>query len=185
MSNEQQDFVKLYNPKNAKSLTQEQIDAMMDLSDEQIKTLAEAYPNSYMSGTYLILYDKNLSSKKNQMGSLGTWQNLYNLRSKGMMKNYLPWTFRELWRGGNTNKIVRQPSSIPMTSPQDITNAEIAKAAGIVRSAPQHPIVITPEDVKQNPPLIEDDATKNQQEFPDLTDEAKKKAQKSTTRKPK
>jgi hypothetical protein len=58
-----------------------------------LKILAEAYPNQATRRAYLTLYDEKVA-KTNQLFSLSTWQNLYNLRVMQKMKNLIPYDFK-------------------------------------------------------------------------------------------
>jgi hypothetical protein len=86
-----------YNPVNAHNLTESDLSEMRNLTDEQIKTLAEAYPNNANRKPYLILYDTKLAENK-QLYNLSTWQNLYNVRKFSNMRNLQPFTFKELFQ---------------------------------------------------------------------------------------
>jgi hypothetical protein len=159
---EEQTYLELYNPKNSKSLTQEQLDAMENLTDEQIFQLSKKYPNLPTSNTYLILKDLNA---KHQTGHLSTWQNLYNLRTKNARPNFVAWTFRDLWTGGTNNAIRAQQHPVathPTMPTQDLTEKEIETAAGLVQEHFEAKKAIK----------VQEDET-----FPDLTEEAKKKVQ--------
>lgn len=77
-----ENFIELYNPRNASKLTEEQIQAMQLLTDDQIKALAEAYPNQPTGNAYLKYFDKSEPVDK-QRFPLGTWRNLHSLRKLG------------------------------------------------------------------------------------------------------
>lgn len=87
------ELVKIFNPANAGTLSQEDLAIFRDLSDEQIGILAKAYPNSPSRRPYLILYDKNVKPEK-QLFSLSTFQNLYNVRKFSNLKNFVPYDFK-------------------------------------------------------------------------------------------
>lgn len=88
------DLVKTYNPANATTLTPEQVDAMQRLSSDEIKELAKAYPNGAHSRAYLLIIDQRKPADK-QLPSLSTFQNLWNLREKNGLKNYVAYRFRD------------------------------------------------------------------------------------------
>lgn len=87
-----EEIIALYNPANASKLTPEQINAMKDLTDDQIAALAEAYPNKSFGNAYLVLYDTSEKPEK-QKFALATWKNLKNVRDMGR-KNFLPYAFK-------------------------------------------------------------------------------------------
>lgn len=84
-------IIELYNPRNAAKLTPEQVQAMQDLTLDEIKELAEAYPNQPTGNAYLKFYIKSDPADK-QRFPLGTWNNLYNLRKLGK-EDILPFGF--------------------------------------------------------------------------------------------
>lgn len=125
MTNEE--LIAIYNPANAASLTPEQITAMQSLDNAQICALAKAYPNRPRGNAYLVLYDTDLPQNK-QLFSLSTWQNLCNLRSKMSKKNFVPFTFRNLFVQ-TTGSVARSSNSQPATKQVvDISTAEVATA---------------------------------------------------------
>jgi hypothetical protein len=85
-----------YNPANARNLSQADLDAMREFTNDQLKELAEAYPNSANRKPYLILFDNNVKEGK-QLFPLSTWQNLYNVRKFSNMKNLMAHTFKEVF----------------------------------------------------------------------------------------
>lgn len=85
-----------YNPANARNLSQADLDAMREFSTDQLKELAEAYPNNANRKPYLILFDNNVKEGK-QLFPLSTWQNLYNVRKFSGMKNLVAHTFKEVF----------------------------------------------------------------------------------------
>lgn len=85
------DIIKLYNPANAAALTSEQIEGLRKLTSEQIKELAKAYPNG--TSNYLLIID-GTSKNKNQLPTLSTFQNLWNLREKNGLRNFVAYGFR-------------------------------------------------------------------------------------------
>lgn len=91
-----QELIAKYNPANARNLSKEDLAAMRNLTTEELKHLAEAYPNGPRHKAYLVLYDNNLEENK-QIFTLSTWQNLYNVRKFSNLKNLVPHTFRELF----------------------------------------------------------------------------------------
>lgn len=80
-----------YNPANYSSLSKEEIAAMQDLTDDQIKELGKMYPNQPTGNAYLIYYDKS-EAPGQQRYARGTWKNLAGLRALGM-NNIVPFGF--------------------------------------------------------------------------------------------
>ncbi len=118
--------VELYNPNNAKNLTDEQILAMQHLTEEQLKELAEAY--GALKPGYLVLLDKSLPLTKQAYG-LSSWKNLYLLISKNKVKKYVAFNFK-------VNQFKQQAGAIaggkvPVAATQDLTAKEVASSAGI------------------------------------------------------
>ena len=74
-----EEIIALYNPSNAKALTDVQIHDMQNLPDEIIGALAHAYPNQSRNNNYLVLMNKNLAMDK-QVYQLSTWPNLKSQR---------------------------------------------------------------------------------------------------------
>lgn len=87
------DLVKLYNPANSVSLTSEQITGLQNLSSSEIKELAVAYPNLSMNRAYLLIIDGSKPAEK-QLPTLSSFENLYNLREKNGLKNFVAYGFR-------------------------------------------------------------------------------------------
>lgn len=104
MTNEQ--LVAKFNPANAKNLTPEDFQIMRELTDAQLDTLAEAYPNTPSRRSYLRLYDTKIEANK-QIYNLSTWQNLRNVRKFSNMKNLQAYDFFD-----PQMKIVKAPEGI-------------------------------------------------------------------------
>src|SRR3954462_2080551 len=110
MTNEQ--LIAKYNPLNAHSLSKADIEAMRKLTDAELKVLAEAYPATLNGKQYLVLYDNKVVEKK-QLYNLSTWPKIYNLRRMNNLKNWVPFTFWDIFarpklraveRGINTSR---------------------------------------------------------------------------------
>lgn len=92
------DFLKLYNPQNASTLTPEQVAGLQSLTLDQIKQLAVAYPNRIYNRWYLMIKDtKSKIPMERQVASASTFENLYNLITKNNFKSWVAVGFR-----GNT-----------------------------------------------------------------------------------
>jgi len=87
------DIVKLYNPANAAALTAEEIAGLQTLTNQDLKELSTAYPNSMSSKAYLLILN-SLSKNKRELPALSTFGNLYNLRTKNGQKGYVAIGFR-------------------------------------------------------------------------------------------
>lgn len=158
------DFIHLYNPNNATNLTEQEIAAMQELTDDQIRELAERYPNHSIANTYLLLKDM---SAKTQIYPASTWQNLYNLRVKNGMKKYIPFTFKSIF-------IKRATPVIPIQEKvQDLTQNEIDKAEGIkkIQFKPSKEV----KNFIQMSRETDENGGKEKDEFPELTVPVKKK----------
>lgn len=125
-------LIKTYNPTAVAHLTKEQIDNMKNLTDEQIKILAEAYPNTPSANAYLVLFDTKLDFNK-QLFSLSTWSNLHRLHSKQRMVNYRPYTFRELFVPERQAKAVVK-TKIPSAKPIDLSAKETEGLPGLTNA---------------------------------------------------
>jgi hypothetical protein len=115
----------LYAPGNAKNLTAENLTAMQGFDLEDLKALAMAHPNKAQSSAYLILYDKTKKPKE-QLYSLSTWKNLYELNKMGN-KNFYAVSFRSIFNRKDAAKLVVAPM-------QDLTKEEALKAPGLKKA---------------------------------------------------
>lgn len=114
----EKEFIELYAPHNAKSLTQEQIAAMANLTREQVKELAAAYPNSPIGKSYLILKDKTKPENK-QTFPRSTWQNYFSLLKVGQTQ-FVPLTFVSLFKPND--------AKLKVAPVQDLTKGEAKEA---------------------------------------------------------
>lgn len=87
------DIVKIYNPANAGALTKEQILGLQILTSPEIKELAIAYPNASMQRAYLLIIDGKKAVEK-QLPQLSTFENLWNLREKNGLRQYVAYGFK-------------------------------------------------------------------------------------------
>lgn len=120
------DIVKLYNPANASSLTFEEIRAMQDLTSVQIKELAEAYPNKVMQRGFLLIIDKNKPAEK-QLAALSTFENLWNLREKNGLRQFIAFGFK-----GNVKPGFVKPGQVRTTKKEvlDLSETELMSLPG-------------------------------------------------------
>ena len=159
------DIVAKYNPANT-NLTEDEIKAMQDLTPEQVKQLAEAYPNQPRGNAYLVYYDKSRSAKE-QLYSLGTWANLHNLQKIG---------YNHIVAAGFKSKNFHPPTVNVAEKNQrtvDLSAEEAKKAEGI-----KTPPVPASEDVKSQTPVKAEAAETENTELQELEAElAQKKAE--------
>lgn len=120
-----EDIVDVFNPENAAVLPVEVLAFMEHLTDSQIEALAKAYPNKPTGNTYLTLKDTNL---KKQLGQLSTWENLFNLRTKGGVKSFVAATFTSRYQPGKETSAV---SNFSASGVQDLTKTEAQQAEGL------------------------------------------------------
>lgn len=127
------DIIKTFNPEN--QLTQEQLEAMRNLTDEQIAELAKAYPNQPRGNAYLVYY---ITGEKphEQRYPLGTWANLLNLRKLGR-KDIIPYAFKKGFLVSKTQSPATAPApqrTIDL-SQEEAKNAEGLKTPGTAQAA--------------------------------------------------
>lgn len=88
-------LIEKFNPENAANMTAEDLEIMRALTNDELKALAQAYPNQPVRKAYLILYDTSVKDQARQLFPLSTWQNLFNVRVGQAMKNLIPWDFKK------------------------------------------------------------------------------------------
>jgi len=91
------DIVKLYNPITSASLTPEQIEGLQNLTIDEIKELAKAYPNTAMQKAFLLIVDGAKPVNK-QIPTLSTFENLYNLKVKNGLKTFVALNFKGTYK---------------------------------------------------------------------------------------
>jgi hypothetical protein len=111
-----------YSPANAKNLTAEEITAMQSFTKDDLKELAAAYPNNAHGTAYLILYDKSKKPKE-QLFSLSTWKNLFELVKMGNT-NYYAVSFKQIFNKKEQHALTTAPV-------QDLTKEEALNAPGL------------------------------------------------------
>lgn len=131
------DFVKTYNPANAAALTPQELSDLQLLTSEQIKQLAKAYPNEAFGRAYLLIVDGTKPVEK-QLPSLSTFENLWNLREKNGLRNYVAFNFK-----GNIAAIVSKTVKVRKTEVLDLSDAELMTLPGFKVSN-----YLPPEDLK-------------------------------------
>ncbi len=119
------DIVKLYNPANAATLSQEQLQGLQELTVEQIKELAKAYPNAAHASAYLLIIDKSKPADK-QLPSLSSFENLYNLIVRNGLKTYAAWGFKGNYKPAKqVTRTSRRPADV-----LDLQDAELMHLPG-------------------------------------------------------
>lgn len=134
------DLVKLYNPANAASLTPEQLEGLQKLESAQIKELAVAYPNTTMQRAYLLIVDKTKPAIK-QLPTLSSFENLWNLREKNGLRNYVAYAFK-----GAYKSVLRSPVKPKRTEVLDLSDTELMSLPGFktaTRSEPPQTVNVT------------------------------------------
>lgn len=124
-----EDIVKLFNPANAEALTEEQLSSLQGLTYEELKQLAQAYPNQASGNTYLVLKDKTVGDGK-QLNPVSTWANLFNLHKIGQTQ----------FVAAGFSKNFKKPKEVKQGPVQDLTseeaNQELANLKAPVETAP-------------------------------------------------
>ncbi len=126
-------IVDIYNPLNAKNITPEQKTQLANLSDDELKQLAAAYPNKAKNNNYLILKDTQKPDNK-QIFQRSTFQNLYNLRAMHKKKNFIAIDFTETFKYPQVKGQMMVTQNIKSQAPQDLTRAEKPTLEGIKKS---------------------------------------------------
>ena len=162
-----ENFIEIYNPRNASKLTEEQIQAMQTLTDEQIKALAEAYPNQPTGNAYL-QYLITSEPLDKQRFPLGTWKNLHSLRKLGK-KEIVPFGF--VARGSSQNRtavVVKKPAvkkTVDLSKNEVIEGLKTTEPVVDVNEAAKQDFIENPETVVTTEPTeavnAYNDAVKN------------------------
>lgn len=118
------DLVKLYNPANASSLTPEEVHGLQQLTLDQIKELALAYPNSIMQQAYLLIIDSTKAVDK-QIANLSTFENLYNLIARNGLKQWVAFNFKTNFRPRNISPINHGKKEV-----RDLSDVELMSLPG-------------------------------------------------------
>lgn len=118
------DIVKLYNPANASALTPDELLGLQALDSNQIKELAQAYPNMTMQRPYLLIIDSRKPADK-QLPNLSTFENLWNLREKNAQRWFVAYSFRGVYK---TNNIL--PVKPRRTEVVDLSDQELMSLPG-------------------------------------------------------
>jgi hypothetical protein len=126
------DLVKLYNPANASGLTPAELEGLQKLSSAEIKELATAYPNMTMQRAYLLIIDSTKPVDK-QLPSLSSFENLWNLREKNSLRQYVAFGFK-----GNYKPVQKR---IPAKKIEvvDLSEQELMTLPGFKTADAEHP----------------------------------------------
>jgi hypothetical protein len=126
------ELTKIYNPANAAALTPEQVDAMQQLTSPQILELAKAYPNMTMQRAYLLIIDSK-SKAKNQLPTLSTFENLYNLREKNGQRGFVAYGFKGAYKTKATQLRPKRSDVL------DLSETELMTLPGFKTADSVHP----------------------------------------------
>lgn len=151
--------IERFNPARAKELTVEDLAAMQGLTVEDLKELAKAYPNSPSQAAYLILLDTKKKPKE-QLYSLSTWANLYNLHKLGQT-HFAALSFKSVFNKSEQN--------LKVAPVQDLTTEEKTNAPGLTKARRQPVKAVTSKPVLAPAQKLEEGVD----DFPDLAEEAK------------
>lgn len=122
------DLVKLYNPANAASLSPQDIEALQKLDSDQIRLLAQAYPNLTMKRAYLLIIDSTKPADK-QIPNLSTFQNLWNLREKNGQRKYVAYQYHGNFQPRNISTPKQRRQEVLDLSETDLMNLPGFKTA--------------------------------------------------------
>jgi len=135
------DIVKLYNPANAAALTAAEIENLQYLTTDEIKELATAYPNGAYQNAYLLIIDTT-KDRVRQIPAASSFQNLYNLRAKHGLVNFVIQNFRT-----NYSRKTIQPVAKGKPGPVlDLSDTELMSLPGF-KTLPeinQDPVTVSP-----------------------------------------
>lgn len=122
-----------FNPSN--KLSSEDVDALRNLSNEQIQELAKMYPNAPRGNGYLLLYNTKVKEDQ-QTFPLSTWRNLANLHKKLGQTYWKPWDFRSSVKTTKTPVVgvARGLRKVDL-QPGDIAGAEGLKTGAVATAS--------------------------------------------------
>jgi hypothetical protein len=129
------DLINLYNPANAGSLSETDREKMQLLSSDDIKQLAMAYPNMTMQRAYLLIVDDTKPAGK-QLPTLSSFENLWNLREKNGLRNYVAFGFKGQY------KVI--PARLKNAEVLDLSDTELMDLPGFSTATTEHPAVAVP-----------------------------------------
>lgn len=132
-----------YNPAKFRELKQADIDAMKDLTKDDVAELARLYPNKPSDRAYLVLF--NTKDKAKQLYPLSTWQNLHALWRQGIL-NFVAFNFAAL----HNSRTARGNEATKVAPLQDLTQAEVKRELKNIPNNPTFPVT-RPEQLKTAP----------------------------------
>lgn len=109
-----------FDPKQLDQLSDEEIGQLRDLSDAEIKELAEKFPNGPSNNNYLILEDTRKNVK--QLYPASSWKNLNDLRNRLGQKH---WVVKSI-----KSKFVATKAA-PVAKVQDLSKEQAGSAEGV------------------------------------------------------
>lgn len=127
----EKEILDLYAPHNAKNLTEAHLAAMEHFTKEDVKQLAEAYPNSTTTNPYLILKQRGIAESK-QVYHPSTWHNFHALVKMGNTQ-YYPISFKSIFNAKNQKTKVA-----PLQVAKDLTADQVKeelKKQGVQQTA--------------------------------------------------
>jgi len=139
------ELIKLYNPANAGTLTPEELEGLQKLDSAQIKELALAYPNAAMQRAYLLIIDNRKPADK-QLPALSSYENLWNLREKNGLRNYVAYSFRGTYRAKTV-----VPFKQKRTEVLDLSEVELMNLPGFKKSGTPKPVTTFTEELPAEP----------------------------------
>lgn len=190
------EIIELFNPANAQSLPEEALNLMPMLTDEHLKVLAKAYPNQATNNSYLILKDTAATGR--ELYPRSTFANLLAAKNLGGKKTLVALTFTSRFDGTDKSK----PSTLRTSPIQDLTTKEglpglttspiqeaiaqsdIKEANGSIRESFAESVINNEDASKEGVNEPKNEFIK-EPDFPDLSSEAAKQADKPKTRKSK
>lgn len=150
------DLIKLYNPANASALKPDEIAALQKLTNDELKQLAKAYPNSVMQKAFLLIVDGRKDPAK-QIPTLSTFENLYNLRIRHSL-NYIAINFK-----GNTSPKFINPVKPRRSEVVDLSDTELMSLPGFkTANETIKPSEVVVTKVKRRTMPINNDKTTNE-----------------------
>lgn len=142
-------LIDLYSPANAAALTPEQLENLQKLTSAEIKELAVAFPNITTGGRHYLLIIENTKPIEKQIPHLSTFENLWNLREKNNLKQWVAYAFRGNYKPKSITPVKARRSEVLDLSETELMNLPGFKNARKAVSEASEPVVTElPETVK-------------------------------------
>lgn len=119
------------NPDNVKTFNDDDVTFLKNISDEDLKQLAIAYPNKASRNNYLVLTNNALAKGAKQLYPLSTYENLFNIRTKYNQKSFSIFDIRVKF----VNTTTAQKTTVAPA--QDLSQKELKSADGIKQGTAQ------------------------------------------------